>query len=138
MAEQYLLGIDIGTSGSSGVIVDDDLAVVASASTEHDFRVPNPGWLEHDADEVWWDDFVAPVPSSNSRESATKSSHHTSSASCSSHPGFGTRKSCSVDADATTARSSSTITPDDPDVPMSMPSRYCSAIAAGDVLSTQP
>lgn len=59
MAEQYLLGIDIGTSGSSGVIVDDDLAVVASASTEHDFRVPNPGWLEHDADEVWWDDFVA-------------------------------------------------------------------------------
>jgi len=58
MAEQYLLGIDIGTSGSSGVIVDDELTVVASASMEHDFLVPNPGWLEHDAEAVWWDDVV--------------------------------------------------------------------------------
>lgn len=59
MEGTYLLGIDIGTSGSSGVIVDDDLTIVASASMEHDFSVPNPGWLEHDAEDVWWNDFVA-------------------------------------------------------------------------------
>ncbi len=59
MVGTYLLGVDIGTSGSSGVIVDDDLTVVASASTEHEFSVPNPGWLEHDAEDVWWADFVA-------------------------------------------------------------------------------
>jgi xylulokinase len=59
MAETYLLGVDIGTSGSSGVVVDDELNVVASASTEHEFLVPNPGWLEHDAEETWWNDFVA-------------------------------------------------------------------------------
>ena len=55
----YLLGIDIGTSGSSGVIVDDDLNIVAASEMEHDFSVPNPGWLEHNAEAVWWNDFVA-------------------------------------------------------------------------------
>ena len=57
MGDEYLLGIDIGTSGSSGVIVDSDLTVVASDSVTHDVHAPNPGWVEHDADEVWWHDF---------------------------------------------------------------------------------
>ncbi len=58
MGTRYLLGVDVGTSGSSGVIVDESLDVVASASREHEFIVPNPGWLEHDAEEVWWEGFV--------------------------------------------------------------------------------
>ncbi|MFB6202062.1 MAG: FGGY-family carbohydrate kinase [Halorhabdus sp.] len=58
MTGDYLLGIDIGTSGSSGVIVDSDLEIVASASVEHELMVPNPGWAEHDAQAVWWGDFV--------------------------------------------------------------------------------
>ena len=58
MDDQYLLGIDVGTSGSSGVIVDQGLNEVASDSVEHDSLAPNPGWLEHDADETWWNDVV--------------------------------------------------------------------------------
>jgi xylulokinase len=58
MSEQYLLGVDIGTSGSTGVLVDPALNVVESVALEHDVSVPTPGWAEHDADEVWWNDFV--------------------------------------------------------------------------------
>jgi xylulokinase len=59
MTAEYLVGIDIGTSGSSGVVVDGDLEVVATASTTHEMDVPRPGWAEHDAEKCWWDDFVA-------------------------------------------------------------------------------
>lgn len=58
MNNQYLLGVDIGTSGSTGVLVDDELNVVESTSVSHGVSYPNPGWAEHDADDVWWDDFV--------------------------------------------------------------------------------
>lgn len=57
MAAEYLLGIDIGTSGSSGAIVDRDLNTVATAEVTHGTSVPRPGWAEHDADEIWWGDF---------------------------------------------------------------------------------
>jgi len=56
MTGDYLVGIDVGTSGSSGVIVDRNLTVVASESTTHEVSTPRPGWVEHDADEVWWAD----------------------------------------------------------------------------------
>lgn len=57
-SETYLLGVDIGTSGSTGIILDTELNVVDSATVSHDTSVPKPGWAEHDADEVWWSDFV--------------------------------------------------------------------------------
>lgn len=57
MAPTHLLGIDIGTSGSSGAIVDGDLNVVATAEVTHETSFPRPGWAEHDADDVWWRDF---------------------------------------------------------------------------------
>ena len=52
----YLIGVDIGTSGSTGIIIDTALNVIESVSTEHEVSVPRPGWAEHDADEVWWHD----------------------------------------------------------------------------------
>jgi xylulokinase len=58
MSGDYLLGIDIGTSGSEGVVIDRELNVLASAAVEHETLVPNPGWAEHDAEEAWWGDFV--------------------------------------------------------------------------------
>ena len=54
----YLLGIDIGTQGSKGLIVACDGAVLASTSVEHGLSVPRPGWAEQDADGIWWGDFV--------------------------------------------------------------------------------
>ncbi len=56
-SDQVLMGIDIGTSASKGVIVTLDGEVVAEHSTPHDFTIPHPGWAEHDADAVWWHDF---------------------------------------------------------------------------------
>jgi xylulokinase len=52
-------GIDIGTSSSKGVLVTADGEVVARASRAHDTATPRPGWVEHDAEGVWWADFVA-------------------------------------------------------------------------------
>lgn len=54
-----LLGIDIGTSSSKGVLVRPDGEVVATAVREHSVSSPHPGWFEHDAREVWWRDFEA-------------------------------------------------------------------------------
>ncbi|MBL1078485.1 FGGY-family carbohydrate kinase [Nocardia sp. 2] len=53
-----LLGIDIGTSGSKGVLVDRDGMVAMRAERPHRVSTPRPGWVEHDAESVWWADFV--------------------------------------------------------------------------------
>jgi xylulokinase len=54
----YLLGIDIGTFESKGVLVDGEGAIVASAAKPHKLIVPRPGFAEHRAREDWWDDFT--------------------------------------------------------------------------------
>jgi len=58
MADTYLLGIDIGTYESKGVLVDPSGEVTASAALGHDLSMPRPGWFEHDAEAVWWRDFT--------------------------------------------------------------------------------
>jgi xylulokinase len=58
MVNVYLLGIDIGTYASKGVLVTATGDIVASASTGHPLSLPHPGWVEHDAQDVWWHDFV--------------------------------------------------------------------------------
>jgi xylulokinase len=55
---KLLLGIDIGTSSSKGVLARTDGTVVASATRPHDLSLPHPGWAEHDAEDVWWADFL--------------------------------------------------------------------------------
>jgi xylulokinase len=57
--QQYLMGIDIGTTTSKGVIVTPQGKIVASAGFEHNISSPFLGWAEHDAEKVWWGDFVA-------------------------------------------------------------------------------
>jgi xylulokinase len=61
MASEYLLGLDIGTFESKGVIASQDGRVVARASLPHELSLPSPGWAEHDADKVWWHDFTGLV-----------------------------------------------------------------------------
>jgi xylulokinase len=53
------LGVDIGTSSSKAALVDENGALVASASRPHSLSSPRRGWFEHDAERTWWDDFVA-------------------------------------------------------------------------------
>jgi xylulokinase len=58
MTGYYLVGIDVGTYESKGVITTVAGAVVASARVAHTLSLPRPGWAEHDAGQVWWHDFV--------------------------------------------------------------------------------
>jgi xylulokinase len=53
------VGIDIGTSASKGVLLADDGTVRHRASRPHAVSTPAPGWFEHDAETVWWRDFVS-------------------------------------------------------------------------------
>jgi xylulokinase len=56
MADDLLVGIDVGTYGSKGVLCSTSGRIVAEHQVEHGLSVPRPGWAEHDADEVWWKD----------------------------------------------------------------------------------
>ena len=56
---ELLLGVDIGTASTKGVLARPDGEIVATAKRPHDLSLPKPGWAEHDAEKVWWEDFVA-------------------------------------------------------------------------------
>lgn len=58
MAGELLLGVDIGTYSAKGVLCEPDGTVLASHIVEHDLSMPRPGWVEQDADAVWWHGFV--------------------------------------------------------------------------------
>ena len=61
MSDKLLLGVDIGTQGSKGVVCDVHGRVMASAYIEHTIHAPFPGWAEQDADDTWWGAFVSLV-----------------------------------------------------------------------------
>jgi len=49
----YLLGIDIGTSGTKTVLFDEKGNTIASATEEYPLYQPNVGWAEQDPED-WW------------------------------------------------------------------------------------
>ncbi len=49
----YLLGIDIGTSGTKTLICDEEGKVLATAMAEHPISSPKPGWSEQNPED-WW------------------------------------------------------------------------------------
>ena len=55
MAQQkrFVLALDQGTTSSRAILVDASGAAVASAQKEFPQYFPQPGWVEHDADEIW-------------------------------------------------------------------------------------
>jgi xylulokinase len=57
--DALLLGIDIGTGSSKGVLVDTAGTPVATAVHPHRTDSPRPGWFEHDPETVWWQGTVA-------------------------------------------------------------------------------
>ena len=54
-----LLGIDIGTSSSKGVLATLEGRVIATAVRPHALSLPRPGWAEHDGEQTWWGDAVS-------------------------------------------------------------------------------
>ncbi|REK76668.1 FGGY-family carbohydrate kinase [Paenibacillus paeoniae] len=53
----YVMGIDIGTYESKGVLVDRNGKIVAQSAVPHQLEIPHRGWAEHDAESTWWHDF---------------------------------------------------------------------------------
>ena len=49
----YLAAIDQGTSSTRCIIFDESTRIVADAQREHEQIFPRPGWVEHDAIEIW-------------------------------------------------------------------------------------
>jgi xylulokinase len=55
---ELLLGIDIGTYSSKGVLVNPAGEVLRAHVVEHSMDIPRPGWAEQDAEAIWWQDVV--------------------------------------------------------------------------------
>jgi xylulokinase len=60
-ATEVLLGVDVGTYSTKGVLARPEGSVVASHTVEHEVDLPRPGWAQQDADAVWWSDVVAVI-----------------------------------------------------------------------------
>ena len=53
MIQKYVIAIDQGTTSSRCIIFDHSGSIVASDQKEHTQIYPKPGWVEHDALEIW-------------------------------------------------------------------------------------
>lgn len=50
---KYILSIDQGTTGTTAILWDKESISLASVNREHKQYYPQPGWVEHDAEEIW-------------------------------------------------------------------------------------
>jgi glycerol kinase len=53
MDKDHLLALDQGTSSSRAIVFHRSGRIVALAQREFTQHFPQPGWVEHDADEIW-------------------------------------------------------------------------------------
>lgn len=53
MAEQYIMALDQGTTSSRAILFNHEGEIVEVAQREFEQFFPHPGWVEHDADEIW-------------------------------------------------------------------------------------
>ena len=53
MSEKYILSIDQGTTSSRAILFDKAGNIIQVAQKEFTQYYPRPGWVEHNADEIW-------------------------------------------------------------------------------------
>lgn len=51
--QQYILSFDQGTTSSRAIVFDKNGAIFSTAQKEFTQIFPQPGWVEHDANEIW-------------------------------------------------------------------------------------
>jgi glycerol kinase len=56
--QNYILAIDQGTTSSRSLLIDKNGNVIATAQKEFTQIFPQPGWVEHDAEEIWETQFA--------------------------------------------------------------------------------
>ena len=57
---RYLLGLDVSTTGSKALLIDETGAVVASHTTPHELSQPFPLWSEQNPSD-WWEGMAAAI-----------------------------------------------------------------------------
>ena len=50
---KYILSIDQGTTSTRCILFDHESRIITTAQAEHIQYYPQPGWVEHDAREIW-------------------------------------------------------------------------------------
>jgi glycerol kinase len=50
---RFIAAIDQGTTSTRCIVFDADGRIVALDQREHQQMYPRPGWVEHDATEIW-------------------------------------------------------------------------------------
>lgn len=55
MTPEYVLAIDLGTTGNRAILFNAEGDIAGQAYKELPQHYPEPGWLEHDAEEIWRD-----------------------------------------------------------------------------------
>ena len=53
MAKQYVMALDAGTTSNRAIIFGRNSKIVGVSQKEFTQYFPEPGWVEHDAEEIW-------------------------------------------------------------------------------------
>ena len=53
MSSRYILALDQGTTSSRSILFDKQGNIISLAQKEFKQIFPQPGWVEHDANEIW-------------------------------------------------------------------------------------
>jgi glycerol kinase len=53
MSKKYIISLDQGTTSSRAILFDHDGLIIATEQKEFTQFFPQPGWVEHDATEIW-------------------------------------------------------------------------------------
>jgi len=53
MPDKYILALDQGTTSSRAILFDQSGNIISLAQKEFKQYYPQPGWVEHDAEEIW-------------------------------------------------------------------------------------
>lgn len=56
--KDLLLGIDVGTYSSKAVLTLPNGQVLRTETVQHGISTPRPGYIEQDAESIWWNDLV--------------------------------------------------------------------------------
>lgn len=68
----YVVGIDVSTTATKALLLDDRGRVVASGSAEYGYEVPRPMWSEQDP-HLWWDGTVTAITEMRERSGVAAS-----------------------------------------------------------------
>ncbi|HBQ30410.1 MAG TPA: glycerol kinase, partial [Mitsuokella multacida] len=53
MATKFVMALDAGTTSNRAIIFDSNSKVIGVSQKEFTQHFPEPGWVEHDAEEIW-------------------------------------------------------------------------------------